>query len=154
IFVRGAVSKALKGEQIEVYSTSRYIAITGHRWAGTPDSLRLQQGYLDRLVKIDSADETPRRPYACPQSKPPDDLARALLAKLQLWEIRYARLKRWSSGYLVELAACPWADEHTTGRGGAVVIIHASGAYDFVCQHAHCARRRWSDFRAAMERGR
>ncbi|MBI2225933.1 MAG: hypothetical protein HYU44_13525, partial [Betaproteobacteria bacterium] len=31
VFVRGTVSRALKGEQIEVYSDARYIAVTGHR---------------------------------------------------------------------------------------------------------------------------
>jgi hypothetical protein len=33
-------------------------------------------------------------------------------------------------------------------------MIRASGAYDFVCQHAHCAGRRWRDFRMALEQGR
>src|SRR5262249_34364246 len=31
IFVCGAVSETLKGSQIEVYSTARYIAVTGHQ---------------------------------------------------------------------------------------------------------------------------
>ncbi len=62
-----------------------------------------------------------------------------------------ARLKPWQGGYLVELVACPWADEHTTGRGGAVVIIHPSGAFDFTCLHAHCGGRSWRDFRQVME---
>ena len=65
-----------------------------------------------------------------------------------------ACVKRWSDGYLVELPACPWAAEHTTGAGGAAVMIHASGALDFTCLHAHCAGRTWQDFRTAMERGR
>jgi hypothetical protein len=59
--------------------------------------------------------------------------------------------KRWQGGFLVELVACPWADEHTSGPGGAAVMIHASGAFDFTCLHAHCAGRRWREFRTAME---
>jgi hypothetical protein len=152
VFVRGSVSKALKGPQIEVYSTARYIAVTGHQWPGTPSDLRPQQAYLDHLVVVAHDADRPRRPWTGPAAPPPDDLVGALLAKLQTWGIPAARVKRWSDGYLVELAECPWADEHTTGLGGAAVMIHASGAFDFVCLHAHCAGRDWRDFRAVMER--
>lgn len=151
VFVRGTVARALKGEQIEVYSDARYIAITGHRWPGTPDTLQWQKGYLDYLVRLADEGERPRRIYNGPQTPAPDDLAGALLAKLERWSVPVARLKRWSDGFLVELPECPWADEHTTGREGAAVMIRASGAYDFVCLHAHCAGRDWRDFRAAME---
>jgi hypothetical protein len=82
---------------------------------------------------------------------PPDDLAGALLAKLATWGLRAARMKRWQDGYLVDLDRCPWSDQHTTGVGGAAVMIRASGAYDFTCLHAHCAGRTWRDFRAVME---
>src|SRR5262249_13204136 len=141
LFVRGTVARALKGNQIEVYSEGRYIAITGHRWAGTPDTLRWQQPYLDHLVRLDTEARAPHRAYTGPATPPPDDLAGALLAKLQTWGIPVSRLKRWQDGFLVELVACPWADEHTTGRGGAAVMIRASGAFDFMCHHAHCGRR-------------
>ncbi len=152
VFVLGRVPHALKGDQIEVYSDMRYIAITGHQWPDTPNMLRAQQSYLDHLVRIASAEtDRPRRPWGGSSIPPPDDLAGALLAKLQTWGIPAARVKRWSDGYLVELVSCPWADEHTTGAGGAAVIIHASGAFDFTCLHAHCTRRTWRDFRAAME---
>jgi hypothetical protein len=152
IFVVGAVSHAVKGDQIEVYSDARYIAVTGHQWPGTPDDLRSQQDYLDHLVAIARVADRPRLPWTGPATPPPDDLVGALLAKLQTWGIPAARVKRWSDGYLVELVECPWADEHTTGPGGAAVMIHASGAFDFACLHAHCAGRDWRDFRAVMER--
>jgi hypothetical protein len=63
-------------------------------------------------------------------------------------------IKRWSDGYLIELDACPWASEHTTGPGGAAVMIRASGAFDFTCLHSHCANRDWRDFRSMMETSR
>jgi hypothetical protein len=78
----------------------------------------------------------------------------ALLAKLCRWGIPAQRVKRWASGYLVEIETCPWSAEHTTGPGGAAVIIHASGAFDFTCLHAHCSARTWRDFRALMEASR
>jgi len=152
VFVDGTLPAAVKGNQIEVYSDARYIAVSGHRWPGTPDELRPQQAYLDFLLKLDRESERPRRSWTGPSTPPPDDLVGALLAKLQRWGIPAARVKRWSDGYLVELGACPWADEHTSGPSGAAVMIHASGAFDFTCLHAHCARRDWRDFRAAMER--
>jgi hypothetical protein len=151
IFAFGSVPTAIKGEQYEVYSTGRYIAITGHRWPGTPDRLRARQSTLTGLYRHVHEGDAPRAAYHGPSGPPPDDLAGALLAKLHAWSVPVARLKPWGDGSLVELVACPWADEHTSGPEGAVVMIHASGAYDFMCQHAHCAGRRWREFRAAME---
>jgi hypothetical protein len=153
-FVLGRVPHAVKGDQIEIYSDARYIAVTGHQWPGTPSALRPQQPYLDNLVRIARGAVPPRRAWTGPAIPAPDDLAGALLAKMETWGIRAARVKRWSDGYLVELVACPWADEHTSGPAGAAVMIHASGAFDFTCLHAHCAGRDWRDFRSAMEQPR
>jgi hypothetical protein len=151
VFVKGRVARALKGNQIEVYGTARYICVTGQRWPGTPAALTAKQDYLDYLVRVDTESDNPRSAYSGPSTPPPDDLAGALLAKLAGWGIPVTRARPWSDGYLVELPRCPWADEHTTGSGGAVVMIHASGAFDFTCLHAHCARRTWRDFRATVE---
>jgi hypothetical protein len=151
VFVRGTAARALKGDQIEVYSEARYICTTGHRWPGTPDTLHDQQGYLDHLVELDAAPA--RRPWTGPSVPPPDDLAGALLARLDTLGLRGVRLKRWSDGYLVELPRCPWAEAHTSGVAGAAVMVHASGAYDFACLHAHCRGRGWREFRALMEAG-
>jgi hypothetical protein len=151
IFVVGTVPTAIKGVQIEVYSTARFIAVTGHHWPHTPDDLQPGQAYLDQLVALVYAQHLPRRPYTGPTLAPPDDLAGALLATLEAFGLTGRRIKPWSGGYLVELEACPWASEHTAGPGGAAVIIHPSGAYDFVCLHSHCAGRDWRAFRSRME---
>ena len=50
-------------------------------------------------------------------------------------------------GDLYELAECPWAEEHSTGRGGACVIQFPSGAVSFKCHHNTCADRKWQDFK-------
>jgi len=152
IFVLGSVPHALKGPQIEVYSEARYIAITGHRWGDTPETLRWQQPYLEHLVHVEQQGRAVARSYTGAVVPPPDDLAGALLAKVQELGVPAARVKRWADGYLVELQRCPWAEEHSTGPGGAAVMIHASGALDFTCLHAHCAGRGWRDFRGVMER--
>jgi hypothetical protein len=154
IFVRGGVPTAIKGDQIEVYSRDRFICVTGHRWPGTPDTLRDRQLYLNGLHQLAHPPTSPRPVYTGLRTPAPDDLAGALLARLQAWGVPVERVKRWSDGYLVELVACPWADVHTSGPGGAAVMIHASGAWDFACLHAHCAGRRWREFRAAVETSR
>jgi hypothetical protein len=150
VFVRGQLPKAIKGEQIEVYARDRYIALTGWHWPGTPDTLHDRQALLDRLS---AADTPPARPaWTGPSPPPPDDLGGALLARVHAWGIPVGGpLKRWQDGFLLELARCPWADSHTTGPGGAAVMIRASGAFDFTCLHAHCGSRSWRDFRAVMQ---
>lgn len=150
IFVRGSVTRAIKGDQIEVYSEARYIAITGWTWPGMPGRLEARQHHLDALAQTEIP-PTIRRPYTGPSAVVPDDLAGALLAKLARWGVHASQTKRWQDGHLVELETCPWASTHTTGSGGAAVMIRASGAFDFTCLHAHCSGRGWADFRAAME---
>jgi hypothetical protein len=151
VFGHGTLDRAIKGDGVEAYDNARFIAVTGHRWSGTPPELRDLQAYLDRLAALDRP--VPSRPWTGPRIPPPDDLAGALLAKLEPWGVSGAGVKRWNDGYLVELPRCPWAAVHTTGGpGGAAVMIRASGAFDFVCLHAHCADRGWRNFRLAMER--
>jgi hypothetical protein len=151
IFVLGTLPRALKGRHIELYAFERYICVTGHQWPGTPSTLRSRQDYLDYLVRLDDESARPARPYTGPSVAPPDDLAGALLAKLERWGVRVLRLKRWSDGYLAEIAECPWSYEHTTGGSDAAVLIRASGAWNYVCHHAHCAGRGWREFRDTME---
>jgi len=150
VFVRGRVPHSLKGDHLEIYSTARFICVTGHRWAKTPDTLADGQSYLDWLVARAHEKDRPRRTYVGPCPPAPDDLAGALLAKLDRWGVVVERLKPFRDGFLVEII-CPWAYEHTTGPGGAAVIIFGSGAHDFTCPHAHCAGRRWKEFRSVME---
>jgi hypothetical protein len=149
VFVRGTVPHAMKGAGIEVYAHARYIAVTGLRCPGTPATLQDAQPYLDILAALGRPEA--RRPYTGPITSPPDDLAGALLAKLTAWGAAHGPIRRWEDGYLVELQQCPWAGEHTTGLGGAAVMIRASGAYDFTCLHAHCAGRTWRDLRGHMD---
>lgn len=148
IWVRGQMPRDFRRPQIEAYSTARYIAVTGHRWPGTPATLSECQGYLNALAGLDA----PPPPRGNSNTPPPDDLAGALLARLQEWGVSYRGLKRWSDGFLVELTTCPWAETHTTGHEGAAVMIRASGAFNFTCLHSHCARRDWADFRAVVGR--
>jgi hypothetical protein len=149
IFGRGQVVQAIRRDQIEIYGDRRMICVTGHRWPGTPASLHPVQAVLDR---IGPTTPRPLKSWTGPAAPPPDDLGGALLARIRTWGLSYAGpLKAWQNGFLIELARCPWADSHSTGPGGAAIIVHASGAFDFTCRHAHCASRSWRDLRALME---
>lgn len=65
---------------------------------------------------------------------------------------------RWNAADLKwQLAACPWAQNHTKipgvfTDGDAMVGLHASGAPDFKCLHGHCADKGWAQFRAHLEK--
>jgi hypothetical protein len=155
VFVRGVLPRSVVGDGIEIYTDRRFMAMTGHRVAGTPETIQPQQAYLDALAATATAARRQRsiRPpcsYRGASAPPPDDLAGAVLAKLSAWGVATGALTRWSDGYRVAVA-CPWADTHTSGDPSAVVMIHASGAFAFRCLHAHCADRDWRAYRAAME---
>jgi hypothetical protein len=147
----GSLPRGIAGTQIEAYSDGRYICVTGHQWPGTPTTLQNQQAYLDHLVALDAESCPLRAPYTGPSTPPPDDLHQALIDKLQAWQVPVRSVKGWGDGVLAELLECPWGNVHTSARDGAVVILHASGAFDFSCRHAHCGDRSWRDFRAVIE---
>ncbi len=153
LFVHGTLPHPITHPEahLELYDRAKVMVVTGHTWAGTPSAVQPRQAILDQVVRL----LTPppgRSSYAGPSRPPPDDLGGTLLAKAQAWGLRtVGPLKRWADGYLLELARCPWADVHTTGPGGAAILIRASGAFDFVCHHGHCRGRDWRDLRAARE---
>jgi hypothetical protein len=150
LFVKGTVPRDLKkAGQIEVYSNNRYICVTGVRWRGGP-RVTWQQPFLDFLTREAGDVRGCAAPYPGSSRSVSDDLAAALLRKLQIWGVSTGPIRRWADGYLAELDICPWAVSHTTGNGGAAVMIHASGAFDFTCLHAHCSGRGWADFRSRM----
>lgn len=138
IFGRGVLPKSIEDDpQFQAWSDCRMICVTGHRWPGTPATLQPIQALLDEIVALD-APAPSRRPWTGPVLPPPDDLGGALLSRMTTLRLNVGGpLKRWREGYLIELAACPWAEEHTSGPGGAAVLIHASGAFDFTCLHTH-----------------
>lgn len=48
---------------------------------------------------------------------------------------------------------CPWSDMHSedTGKLQSAVLIEANGKLRYVCQHSHCEKKGWKDFRAFYE---
>jgi len=68
--------------------------------------------------------------------------------------INYDGPRAWgSTGYLWELESCVWSSDHTTGEGGACIILMKSGAISYSCRHGSCTKnhRDWLQFRKLIE---
>jgi replicative DNA helicase len=48
---------------------------------------------------------------------------------------------------------CPWCEDHTTASGAAdsVIMVDRDGTLNYLCRHAHCARRTWKSYRQRAE---
>jgi hypothetical protein len=47
---------------------------------------------------------------------------------------------------------CPWHEEHSNGdTSGSYAGQYENGALFYFCHHAHCAHRRWREFRHHLE---
>ena len=68
-------------------------------------------------------------------------------------KINFSSLRKWGSTGYEWLLTCPWVNEHTKGiDSGTVLLLHNSGARDFVCRHNTCINRNWpDDFRPYLE---
>ena len=88
------------------------------------------------------------------EQKELQDIATFLEAALDESKIDYSGPKKWGSqGYLWEITECAWSADHSTGAGGACIILHNSGALDYSCRHSSCKKnaRSWSQFRDLIE---
>ncbi|MCL6563114.1 MAG: DNA primase [Firmicutes bacterium] len=57
----------------------------------------------------------------------------------------------WGAGWILAVP-CPWAERHTVASPpSSTAVIWTPAGVGFRCLHAHCAQRRWKDFRAAIE---
>jgi DNA primase RepB-like protein len=55
-------------------------------------------------------------------------------------------------GHKFMLDICPWSDTHENGgESDAIAIVMPSSKYAFKCLHAHCADRKWDDFRKYLD---
>lgn len=64
IFIRGKIESALKDDAtgVEVYSTGRYLTVTGDQVDGTPSEIRLAPRTLDKLTAIVGGAREAKRP--------------------------------------------------------------------------------------------
>ena len=64
LFTRGKLEKAVKdaANGIEIYSTGRYLTVTGQQFPGTPDRIAAASRTLDRLTAVTEAARAAKKP--------------------------------------------------------------------------------------------
>ena len=77
-----------------------------------------------------------------------------LEAAMEAASVGYER-KPWdgsNGAWKFLLDVCPWHENHENGgQSDAMAIVQPSGAYGFKCLHAHCADKKWEQFREHLE---
>ncbi len=145
LWIRGALSRAWKKPGVEVYPHARWFAVTGWILPDSPPTIESRQEELEEIIREEFPEpqEPPRRPYADSPGERVDLLELLAAAGVQvLRELPDGTAER------VWTIVCPWWREHTRGdRSGTRVGQYADGALFFHCEHAHCAHRRWPEFR-------
>ncbi len=145
LWVRARLSRAWKKPGVEVYPHARWFAVTGHSLSGSPQTVEPRQEEVEEIIREEFPEpqEPSRRPYAGPPGERVDLLDLLAAAGVQvLRELPDGTAER------VWTIVCPWWREHTRGdRSGTRVGQYADGALFFHCEHAHCAHRRWPEFR-------
>lgn len=59
-----------------------------------------------------------------------------------------------TDGTMIYGVICPWETKHSddTGDLQSAILIRTNGVIQYVCQHAHCNDKRWTDYRAFYEK--
>jgi hypothetical protein len=144
IWVRApSVTRAHVKPGLEIYPRGRYFTVTGVTLGGTTDVIEERGDQLKTIIaeefpKVDSD----RTPYNGPK-RVIDLLDYLERAGVEIFsELSDGQAER-KYGVL-----CPWVEEHTDGdESGTYAGQYPDGATFFQCWHAHCAERRWKEFR-------
>jgi hypothetical protein len=149
LWVRATLNRAYKKPGVEVYPHGRYFTLTGWMLPQAATAVEERQAELETLIREEFPDpeRKPGRPY---EGKPG---ARIELAQLLdaggvevLAEISDGTAER------VYRIVCPWWREHTKeDKSGTRAGQYPDGALFFCCEHAHCAHRRWPEFRRKVD---
>jgi hypothetical protein len=145
LWVRAALDRAWKKPGVEVYPHARWFAVTGQTLPDRPLAVESRQAELADLIR-EEFPKPERRPW-CPYAGPPGERV-DLLEMLADARVEVIREVPDGTAERVYAVVCPWRREHTRGDAtGTRVGQYPDGALWFRCEHAHCARRGWSDLR-------
>lgn len=135
--------RSYKKPGIEVYPHSRYFTLTGLT-LGEPQPLRDVSDALAAIVEREFPRAERRDPeYTGPQKRL-DLLDLLERAGIQV----YCEVHAERSAELTLSICCPWYQEHTDeDTSGTRCGRYQKGALFYHCEHAHCGRRRWPEFR-------
>jgi hypothetical protein len=145
LWVRAGLERAYKKPGLEVYPHRRYFTLTGWMLPHSLPTVEERQDELETLIQEEfaEAEKKPSRPYEGVPGERIDLVEFLSAAGVEiLGEIPDGSAAR------VFRIVCPWMREHTRGdRSGTRAGQFADGALFFHCEHAHCAQRRWAQFR-------
>jgi hypothetical protein len=149
VWVRAALPAGRRKKPgLEVYDRGRYFTMTGWHLESTPRTVEPRQGEIEALIREEFSEperqrNAARKAYAGPAG------ARVDLAEfLERAGVRILGEAPDQTAERVFRIVCPWVGEHTGGdRSGTRAGQYADGALFFHCEHAHCARRSWQEFR-------
>jgi hypothetical protein len=137
-----SVKRAHVKPGLEIYPRGRYFTCTGRSLRGEAIAQRDEELLAIIAEEFPKVDRD-RRPYNGPK-KALDLLDYLEKANLEIFsELSDGAAERKYS------IRCPWHSEHSGGdESGTYAGRYADGATFFQCWHAHCANRRWREFRA------
>jgi len=135
-FGYGDQVRSFRGNGVEVYTTGRFLTVTGERLGCITDPGPIETAHLDRLHEL----ATGKKAGTEAQTKSTDLVVTALKARsLYQHELKDGRHQ----------ITCPWWKEHTGGDLSGTVYMEAHhnghGHASFVCQHSHCGDKRLGD---------
>jgi len=137
------ITRAYKKPGLEIYPKGRYFTVTG-LVLGDPQPIREVGSELAAIIE----EEFPKvnRSRAADYDGPERTLdLYELLERSGLEIFEEANDQNAERKYLIR---CPWADEHSKSDvSGTRTGQYPNGALFFCCEHAHCARRKWREFR-------
>ena len=147
LWVRAKLARAKKKPGVEVYPHGRYFTVTGRMLAGSRSAVGERQAELETLVREEfpEPEREPTRACSGPNfAGEKTDLSGFLAAG----GVRILREIPDGTAERVYAVVCPWSREHSGGdASGTRAGQYADGALFFRCEHAHCARRGWAEFR-------
>jgi hypothetical protein len=127
---------------LEVYPRSRYLIVTGLVFRDAEIAVRddeIAAIIEEEFPKVDRD----RTPYDGPKR------AIDLLEYLERANVEIFSELSDGAAERKYGVRCPWVDDHTDGdESGTYAGQYPDGATFFQCWHAHCASRRWREFKA------
>jgi hypothetical protein len=142
------VTRAYKKPGLEVYTRGRYFTVTGLPLAGEVKAIEKRGDVLQAILDEEFPKVDCRSAGAYNGPKKTINL-------LDLLERSGLEIFMELSDGMAERkyrVLCPWHVEHSDGDvTGTYTGQYDDGALFFVCHHAHCARRRWREFRRYLE---
>ncbi len=146
LWVRARLDRAKKKPGVEVYPHGRYFAVTGRVLSRSRPTVEGRQAEIEAILREEFPEPERREPRPYDAGAPGE--RRDLSEFLAAGGVRILREISDGTAERVYSVVCPWLREHTRGdASGTRVGQYADGALFFHCEHAHCARRGWVEFR-------